>query len=104
MRVPLDISDAGSVDAVAASLIERGLDPDILVNNAGIARDSVVWKMSDDDWASVLDVNLSGAFRMTRACAPAMRRRRGGAIVNIASINALRGKFGQANYAASKAG
>ena len=60
--------------------------------------------MSDDDWASVLDVNLSGAFRMTRACAPAMRRKRGGAIVNIASINALRGKFGQANYAASKGG
>lgn len=104
LRVPLDISDAGSVDAVAASLIDRGLAPDILVNNAGIARDAVVWKMSDDEWADVLDVNLSGAFRMTRACAPAMRRKRGGAIVNIASINALRGKFGQANYAASKGG
>ncbi len=104
VRVPLDICDAGSVDAAAASLIERGLGPDILVNNAGIARDSVVWKMSDDEWDGVLDVNLSGAFRMTRACAPAMRRRRGGSIVNIASINALRGKFGQANYAASKGG
>jgi acetoacetyl-CoA reductase/3-oxoacyl-[acyl-carrier protein] reductase len=104
VKVPLDITHADSVDATAASLIERGLAPDILVNNAGIARDSVVWKMSDEDWAGVLDVNLTGAFRMTRACAPAMRRKRGGAIVNIASINALRGKFGQANYAASKGG
>ena len=104
VRVPLDICHGASVDAAAASLIERGLAPDILVNNAGIARDSVVWKMSDDDWADVLDVNLSGAFRMTRACVPAMRRKRGGAIVSIASINALRGKFGQANYAASKGG
>ncbi|HEX6972983.1 MAG TPA: SDR family NAD(P)-dependent oxidoreductase [Vicinamibacterales bacterium] len=104
VRIPLDITHADSVDATAASLIERGLAPDILVNNAGIARDAVVWKMSDDDWAGVLDVNLSGTFRMTRACAPAMRRKRGGAIVNIASINALRGKVGQANYAASKGG
>lgn len=102
--VPLDVRDSASVDATAASLIERGLAPDILVNNAGIARDSVVWKMNDDDWADVLEVNLSGAFRMTRAAAPAMRRKRGGSIVNIASINALRGKFGQANYAASKGG
>ena len=104
VRIPLDITHADSVDATAASLVERGLAPDILVNNAGIARDAVVWKMSDDEWTSVLDVNLTGAFRMTRACAPAMRRKRGGAIVNIASINALRGKFGQANYAASKGG
>jgi len=64
----------------------------------------VVWKLSDEDWAAVLDVNLSGAFRMTRVAAPAMRRRGSGAIVNIASINGLRGKFGQANYAASKGG
>jgi 3-oxoacyl-[acyl-carrier protein] reductase len=64
----------------------------------------VVWKLSDEDWDAVLDVNLGGAFRMTRAAAPLMRARRRGAIVNIASINALRGKFGQANYAASKGG
>jgi 3-oxoacyl-[acyl-carrier protein] reductase len=104
VHVPLDVRDGVSVDAVAASLIERALAPDILVNNAGIARDSVVWKMSDEDWHDVLEVNLTGAFHMTRACTPAMRRKRGGAIVNIASINALRGKFGQANYAASKGG
>ena len=104
IRVPLDVRDIASIDAAAASLIGRDLAPDILVNNAGIARDSVVWKMSDDDWQDVLEVNLSGAFRMTRACTPAMRRKRGGAIINIASINALRGKFGQSNYAASKGG
>src|SRR6185436_7930849 len=76
----------------------------ILVNNAGIAKDAVVWRMTDSDWSDVIDVNLGGTFRMTRACAPGMRRQRGGAIVNIASINGLRGKFGQANYAASKGG
>jgi len=100
----LDVRDARAVEAVAADLAAEGLEPDILVNDAGITRDGVVWKLSDEDWAAVLDVNLSGAFRMTRAVAPAMRRRGSGAIVNIASINGLRGKFGQANYAASKGG
>jgi len=100
----LDVRDARQVEAVAADLAAQGLEPDILVNDAGITRDGVVWKLSDEDWAAVIDVNLAGAFRMTRAVAPAMRRRQSGAIVNIASINGLRGKFGQANYAASKGG
>ena len=104
VRVPLDVRDRRAVTATAESMIRHGYAPDILVNNAGIARDNVVWKMSDEQWHEVLEVNLSGAFRMTRACAPAMREKRHGAIVNIASINALRGKFGQANYAASKGG
>jgi len=100
----LDVRDARAVEAAAAALAAEGLEPDILVNDAGITRDGVVWKLTDEDWGAVLDVNLSGAFRMTRAVAPAMRRRGSGAIVNIASINGLRGKFGQANYAASKGG
>ena len=104
LRQTLDVRDAASVESTCASLIAGGHAPDILVNNAGIARDSVVWKMTDEQWDDVIAVNLTGAFRLTRACAPAMREKRGGAIVNIASINALRGKFGQANYAASKAG
>ena len=104
LRLPLDVRDSATVDALAARLIRDGCSPDILVNNAGIARDSVVWKMTDQQWNEVLDVNLSGAFRMTRACAPALREKRSGVIVNIASINAMRGKFGQANYAASKGG
>jgi NAD(P)-dependent dehydrogenase (short-subunit alcohol dehydrogenase family) len=102
--VALDVRDSTAIDAMAADLSARGLEPDILVNNAGITRDAVVWKLTDEAWQDVLDVNLGGAFRLTRACAPIMRRRARGAIVNIASINALRGKFGQANYAASKGG
>lgn len=100
----LDVRDTSAVEALTASLDRRGLAPDALVNCAGITRDNVVWKLTDEDWQGVLDVNLGGAFRMTRALAPIMRRRGRGAIVNIASINALRGKFGQANYAASKGG
>jgi 3-oxoacyl-[acyl-carrier protein] reductase len=100
----LDLRDGEAVTRVAAGLTARGLEPDILVNNAGVARDAVVWRMTDEQWQDVLDVNLTGAFRLTRACGPGMRRRRSGAIVNIASINGLRGKFGQANYAASKGG
>jgi len=77
---------------------------DILVNNAGINRDGVVWKMSDEAWDEVLDADLAAAFRFTRAAIPAMREAGAGRIVNIASINGLRGKFGQSNYAAAKAG
>ncbi len=103
-RVRLDVRDTAMVDRVATALVARGLEPTILVNGAGITRDQVVWKLTDELWDAVVDVNLTGAFRLTRACAPLMRRRGRGAIVNIASINALRGKFGQANYAASKGG
>ncbi|MEX2047544.1 MAG: 3-oxoacyl-ACP reductase FabG [Chloroflexota bacterium] len=77
---------------------------DILVNNAGINRDAVVWKMDDDAWDEVIDADLGAAFRFTRAAVPAMREAGGGRIVNIASINGLRGKFGQSNYAAAKGG
>jgi NAD(P)-dependent dehydrogenase (short-subunit alcohol dehydrogenase family) len=104
IQVPLDVSDAAAVDAVVSRLVDDDGPPDILVNNAGITRDGVVWKLRDEDWSAVLDVNLTGVFRMTRACVPHMRRRRLGTIVNIASINGLRGRFGQANYAASKGG
>jgi acetoacetyl-CoA reductase/3-oxoacyl-[acyl-carrier protein] reductase len=100
----LDVRDSAAVQSTTADLAGRGLEPDVLVNCAGITRDNVVWKLSDEDWEEVLDVNLTGAFRLTRACAPIMRRRGHGVIVNIASINAVRGKFGQANYAASKGG
>jgi 3-oxoacyl-[acyl-carrier protein] reductase len=102
--VRLDVRDAAMVARVTAELVARGLEPSVLVNGAGITRDQVVWKLTDEMWAAVLDVNLTGAFRLTRACAPLMRQRGRGAIVNIASINALRGKVGQANYAASKGG
>jgi 3-oxoacyl-[acyl-carrier protein] reductase len=102
--VELNIADARAVADAAAHLAGQDLKPDVLVNNAGITRDAVLWKMSNDDWTSVLDVNLSGAFYMTRAAVPLMRPLGRGAIVNIASINGERGKFGQTNYSAAKAG
>ena len=73
----------------------------ILVNNAGITRDRTLMKMSAEEWGDVINVNLTGAFNMIHAVAPHMP---GGAIVNITSINGVRGKVGQGNYAASKAG
>ncbi len=76
----------------------------ILVNNAGINRDAVLWKMEEASWDAVLDVNLKGAFNTLRHAAPILREAGWGRVVNVASINGLRGKFGQANYGASKAG
>jgi len=97
----VDITNAAAVNAAVASLT----DPvSLLVNNAGITRDRSTVKMSDEEWNSVLAVNLTGAFNLVRALAPGMLQARFGRIVNISSINGLRGKFGQANYAASKAG
>lgn len=97
----VDISDSASVSAAVAQLPEK---VSLLVNNAGITRDKSLGKMTDEDWQSVLTVNLTGAFYMARALAPAMREAGYGRIVNITSINGMRGKFGQANYSASKAG
>ena len=92
-------------DAPAAERILRELGGvDVLVCNAGITDDSVSWKMTDEQWERVIDINLRGSFHYCRAAVPGMRERGGGAIVAITSINGLRGKFGQSNYAASKAG
>jgi 3-oxoacyl-[acyl-carrier protein] reductase len=97
----VNVADPASVAAAVAKLPDHAT---LLVNNAGITRDKTLAKMSDDEWKSVLDVNLTGAFNMLRAMAPRMRAASHGRIVNVTSINGLRGKFGQANYAASKAG
>jgi 3-oxoacyl-[acyl-carrier protein] reductase len=104
IQVPLDVGDSAAVRGVATELEATGLLPAILVNAAGITRDGVVWKLGDDEWEAVMNVNLTGAFRMTRAAVPRMREAGAGAIVNIASINGLRGRFGQSDYAASKGG
>lgn len=90
--------------SVAAAVEGLPAETTLLVNNAGITRDKSLGKMTDEDWQSVLDVNLTGAFNMVRALAPRMRAAGHGRIVNLSSINGLRGKFGQINYAASKAG
>ena len=77
---------------------------DILINNAGINRDGVLWKMTEEQWDAVIDVNLKGCFNYIRAVSPKFREQKHGKIVSVSSINGMRGKFGQANYAASKAG
>ena len=97
----VNVADAGAVGAAIDALPGAAT---ILVNNAGITRDRSLMKMSDADWADVIAVNLTGAFNMIRAVAPGMAAAGGGRIINVTSINGLRGKFGQANYAASKAG
>lgn len=99
--VRIDIVDANAVKAAIAEIPQA---PTLLVNNAGITRDRSIAKMSDADWAAVLNVNLTGAFNMIRAVAPLMASQGFGRVVNITSINGMRGKFGQANYAAAKAG
>ena len=99
--VRVDIADS---NAVRAAMAEFSMAPTLLVNNAGITRDRSIAKMSDTDWAAVLNVNLTGTFNMIRAIAPRMAEQGFGRIVNITSINGLRGKFGQANYSAAKAG
>jgi len=96
--------DITNADAVARAVEDLDAPPDILVNNAGITRDRTLMKMSAAEWAQVIDVNLTGAFNLIRAVAPCMAAAGGGAIVNITSINGIRGKIGQGNYAASKAG
>ena len=100
----LDLRGSDAVQAFVAGLAASEGRIDHLVNNAGITRDRALWKVSDEDWQAVLDVNLSGAFRMLRACAGPMRAAGRGSVIQIASINGLRGKFGQSNYSASKAG
>ena len=77
---------------------------DVLVCNAGINRDSVIWKMTEEQWDQVIDINLKGYFNYARAAVPIFREQKSGKIVNVTSINGLRGKFGQTNYSASKAG
>lgn len=100
----VDARDPAAADRVTAACKEVLGRLDILVNNAGVARDSVVWKMTDEAWAEVLETDLTACFRAIRAAIPLMRAAGGGRIVSIASINALRGKFGQSNYTAAKAG
>jgi 3-oxoacyl-[acyl-carrier protein] reductase len=101
---PCDLLDPASVEALVPAA-EAALGPlDILVDNAGVTRDSLFVRMKDADWDSVLAINLTAAFRLSRAALKGMMRRRYGRIINIASIVGVTGNPGQGNYAAAKAG
>jgi 3-oxoacyl-[acyl-carrier protein] reductase len=99
-----DVRDAAAVDTFVDRATQAIGGLHVLVNNAGIARDRALWRLTDDQWASVIDTNLTGAFYMIRAAAPIFRAQSDGKIVNVSSVHALRGEFGLSNYAASKAG
>jgi 3-oxoacyl-[acyl-carrier protein] reductase len=98
--VQADVADAED----ARRLVEEAGDLDILVNNAGLTRDGLLARMSDEDWRTVIDTNLSSVFYTCRAVCRPMMRKRAGSIVNVSSIVGVHGNWGQTNYAASKAG
>ena len=102
--VTANLGDAESVLALPKAAAEAMGSIDILVNNAGITRDNLFMRMSDDEWAQVLDVNLTSTFKLSRAVLRGMMKARGGRIVNITSVVGATGNPGQGNYAAAKAG
>jgi 3-oxoacyl-[acyl-carrier protein] reductase len=99
-----DVGNTGSAERTVESILDWCGQVDILVNNAGITRDSVVWKMTPDDFDAVLRVHLGGTFNYTRCVIPGMRATGFGRIVNVTSYTGMHGNIGQANYAAAKAG
>ena len=104
LDVRCDITDAGQVDAAFATIEEEHGPVEVLVANAGITADTLLLRMSDDDWSSVVDTNLTGSFRVAKRAAKGMLRLRRGRIVFISSVVGLLGSAGQVNYAASKSG
>lgn len=102
--LPANLSDPEAVEQLVTQA-EAAMGPlDILVNNAGITRDGLAMRMKDEDWAAVLDVNLTAAFRLIRAAMKGMMKRRSGRIINVTSVVGTTGNPGQANYCAAKAG
>jgi 3-oxoacyl-[acyl-carrier protein] reductase len=104
IAVRADVSSFDDAQAMVAKVRETFGGLDILVNNAGVNRDRTIWKMSEEEWDTVIAINLKGYFNYIRAAAPVFKEQKSGKIVNVTSINGLRGKFGQSNYSASKAG
>jgi len=101
---PANLADPASIEALPKAAIEAMGSVDILVNNAGITRDNLFMRMSDEEWASVIDVNLTASFRLMRGVLRPMMKARWGRIVNITSVVGQTGNPGQGNYAAAKAG
>ena len=102
--LPCDLSDAQAAEGLAKRAAEAMGGVDVLVNNAGITRDQLFMRMSDEDWARVMDVNLGAAMRLSRGVLRGMMKARWGRIVNVTSVVGATGNPGQANYAAAKAG
>ena len=100
----MDVSQGAAIVEAVAKVVADFSRIDILVNNAGITRDTLLIRMTEEDWDAVLNINLKGAFLETKAVAKIMMKQRSGAIVNIASVVGIMGNAGQANYTASKAG
>jgi 3-oxoacyl-[acyl-carrier protein] reductase len=104
LAVRADVSKPEEVQALIERVEGEFGDIDALVNNAGVTRDTLIARMTDDDWQTVIDTNLRGTFNTSRAVSRKMLRRRAGSIVNLSSVVGVHGNPGQANYAASKAG
>lgn len=104
IAIQADVSDFNSAQRMVDNVVKEFGSIHILVNNAGVNWDGVIWKMSEEQWDAVINIDLKGSFNYIRAVAPYFRDQKYGKIVNITSINGLRGKFGQTNYSAAKAG
>ncbi len=102
--VVFDVRDMAATDALVEGIVKEHGKLSLLVNNAGITRDTLAMRMKDDDWGAVLDTNLSGVFRLSRAVMRGMMKAKHGRIINITSVVGASGNAGQANYAAAKAG
>ncbi len=102
--VVLNIADNDSVQAATSDILKNEGSPTILVNNAGITRDNLLLRMKPDEWDDVLSTNLSGTYRVCKACLRGMMKARKGRIINISSVIGVTGNAGQSNYAAAKAG
>jgi 3-oxoacyl-[acyl-carrier protein] reductase len=102
--IPSDVSQMDSVQELISSTIDTYETLDVVINNAGITRDNLMLRMSEDDWDSVIDINLKGTFWCTKIASRQMLKQRAGTIINISSVVGVTGNPGQVNYAASKSG
>jgi 3-oxoacyl-[acyl-carrier protein] reductase len=104
LAVQADVASFSDAQRMVDTIVKEFGRLDILVNNAGMNRDGVIWKMTEENWDKVISVDLKGTFNYIRAVAPIFKEKQSGKIVNVTSINGLRGKFGQSNYTAAKGG
>ncbi|MFE1322413.1 SDR family NAD(P)-dependent oxidoreductase [Kitasatospora phosalacinea] len=102
--IAADVTSSADAERVAATAVAETGRIDVLVNNAGVLRDGMLWKLTDDDWDTVLAVHAGGTFRFTRACVPQFRTQGYGRVVNVTSYSGLHGIIGQTNYSTAKAG